>query len=42
MPKTYDAANLKVLEGLDAGMNGHVGKPLNIDEVLKILRKYLL
>jgi PAS domain S-box-containing protein len=26
---------------LNAGMNGHVGKPLDIDEVLEILRKYL-
>jgi signal transduction histidine kinase/DNA-binding response OmpR family regulator len=27
---------------LAAGMNGHVGKPLNLDEVLASLRKYLL
>ena len=27
---------------LNAGMNGHVGKPLNISEVLAVLRKYLL
>jgi len=27
---------------LDAGMNGHVGKPLDIDELLRVLRKYLL
>ena len=27
---------------LDAGMNSHVGKPLNIDEVMDRLRKYLL
>jgi len=26
---------------LDAGMTGHVGKPLDIDEVLRILKKYL-
>ncbi|MCL2664773.1 MAG: response regulator [Defluviitaleaceae bacterium] len=26
---------------LDAGMNGHVGKPLDFDEVLKALRKHL-
>jgi signal transduction histidine kinase/DNA-binding response OmpR family regulator len=26
---------------LEAGMNGHVGKPLNFDEVLAELRKYL-
>ena len=26
---------------LDAGMNGHVGKPLNFDEVIQQLRKYL-
>jgi len=26
---------------LDAGMNSHVGKPLNIDEVMKKLRAYL-
>jgi CheY-like chemotaxis protein len=27
---------------LAAGMNGHVGKPLNLEEVLVSLRKYLL
>ena len=27
---------------LNAGMNDHVGKPLDIDEVLDLLRKYLL
>ncbi|MDR1206309.1 MAG: response regulator [Peptococcaceae bacterium] len=27
---------------LKAGMNGHVGKPLNLDEVLARLRKYLV
>ena len=27
---------------LDAGMNDHVGKPLNIDEVLIVLKRYLL
>jgi CheY-like chemotaxis protein len=26
---------------LDAGMNGHVGKPLALDEVIERLRKYL-
>jgi CheY-like chemotaxis protein len=26
---------------LEAGMDGHVGKPLNLDEVLSALRKYL-
>ena len=26
---------------LEAGMNGHIGKPINIDEVMKELRKYL-
>jgi signal transduction histidine kinase len=26
---------------LAAGMNGHIGKPLNFDEVLDVLRKYL-
>ena len=26
---------------LDAGMNGHIGKPLNFDEVLEYLGKYL-
>jgi len=26
---------------LAAGMNGHVGKPLNLDEVLSKLQKYL-
>ena len=27
---------------MEAGMNAHLGKPLNFDEVLKLLRKYLL
>ncbi|MDR2489250.1 MAG: response regulator [Desulfovibrio sp.] len=27
---------------LEVGMNGHVGKPLNLDEVLGTLRRYLL
>ena len=27
---------------LEAGMNGHVGKPIDIEEVFGILRKYLL
>jgi len=26
----------------EAGMNGHVGKPLNINEVMMVLKKYLL
>jgi CheY-like chemotaxis protein len=26
---------------LKAGMNDHIGKPLDIDDVLEILRKYL-
>jgi CheY-like chemotaxis protein len=26
---------------LHVGMNGHIGKPLDINEVLKILRQYL-
>ena len=26
---------------IDAGMNAHIGKPLNFDEVLAVLRKYL-
>ncbi|MCL2220618.1 MAG: response regulator [Chitinispirillia bacterium] len=26
---------------LDAGMNGHIGKPVNIDEFFGVLRKYL-
>jgi CheY-like chemotaxis protein len=27
---------------LAAGMNGHLGKPLDIDKIMEILRKYLL
>ena len=27
---------------LDAGMNGHVGKPIDCDRMLEVLRKYLL
>jgi CheY-like chemotaxis protein len=27
---------------LRAGMNGHVGKPLDLDEMMAVLRKYLL
>jgi CheY-like chemotaxis protein len=26
----------------DAGMNGHIGKPINFDEVMDVLRKYLM
>jgi CheY-like chemotaxis protein len=26
----------------EAGMNGHLGKPLNMDHVLEMLRKFLL
>ena len=26
---------------LKAGMNGHIGKPLNLNEVLAVLKKYL-
>ena len=28
-------------ECLAAGMNGHIGKPINLDEVLRCLHKYL-
>jgi CheY-like chemotaxis protein len=27
---------------LEAGMNGHIGKPFDVNEVLALLRKYLL
>ena len=27
---------------LEAGMNSHIGKPLDINEVIEILRQYLL
>jgi len=27
---------------LKAGMNGHIGKPVNMDEILEILKKYLI
>ena len=30
-----------IVKCLDAGMNGHVGKPLDIEEVLRVLKKYL-
>jgi len=26
---------------MDAGMNGHIGKPVDFDKVIKILQKYL-
>ena len=26
---------------LEAGMNGHIGKPINLEDVLEQLRKYL-
>jgi CheY-like chemotaxis protein len=26
---------------LEAGMNGHVGKPLDLNEVMEVLRRYL-
>jgi CheY-like chemotaxis protein len=28
-------------KGIEAGMNGHIGKPINLDEVMKELRRYL-
>jgi CheY-like chemotaxis protein len=27
---------------LSAGMTSHIGKPLNMDELVRILRKYLV
>jgi CheY-like chemotaxis protein len=26
---------------LEVGMNGHVGKPINYDDIIQLLRKYL-
>jgi CheY-like chemotaxis protein len=26
---------------LESGMNGHIGKPVNVDDLLNQLRKYL-
>ena len=26
---------------IDSGMNGHLGKPINMDDVMKILSRYL-
>jgi hypothetical protein len=28
--------------GIAAGMNGHLGKPVNIDEVIATIRQFLL
>jgi signal transduction histidine kinase/AmiR/NasT family two-component response regulator len=30
-----------VEKSLDAGMNGHIGKPINFDEMIKVMREYL-
>jgi len=30
-----------IMECLKAGMNSHLGKPLDLDEVLKVLNRYL-
>ena len=38
---TANAFKEDVEKCLNAGMNGHVGKPLNINEVMNMLRKYL-
>jgi CheY-like chemotaxis protein len=30
-----------VEKSLAAGMNGHIGKPINFDEMIKLMRDYL-
>jgi CheY-like chemotaxis protein len=38
---TADVFREDVEKCLDAGMNGHIGKPFDSDDVLKVLRSYL-
>jgi CheY-like chemotaxis protein len=39
---TADVFREDIEKCIEAGMDDHIGKPLNMDEVLKILRKYLM
>ena len=38
---TADAFAEDVARCLDGGMNGHLAKPLNIDEVVETIRRFL-
>ena len=39
---TADAFSEDIKRCLDSGMNAHTAKPINLDEVLSILKKYIL
>lgn len=39
---TADAFSDDVKACLDSGMNAHVAKPLNVQELLRILQRYIL
>lgn len=36
-----DAFSEDIQRSLDCGMNGHIAKPIDIQEVTKLLKKYL-
>ena len=38
---TANVFNEDIEHCLEAGMNGHIGKPIDVDEIIKILRAYL-
>jgi CheY-like chemotaxis protein len=42
MAMTANVFREDVEKCLEAGMTGHIGKPLDMDEVFRILRKYLV
>lgn len=39
---TADAFSEDVQKCLESGMNAHTAKPINLEEVLALLRKYIL
>ncbi len=39
---TADAFSEDIRQCLDSGMNAHTAKPINLDEVLTLLKKYIL
>ena len=38
---TADAFAEDVKRALDAGMNAHVAKPIDVEEVMRLLEKYI-
>ena len=39
---TADAFSEDIQRCLDCGMNAHTAKPINLDEVISLLKKYIL